>query len=606
MKPSVYSILALGAVFSSSVWADVSYHIDLTKPEHHLANVTVTFPQTSESSLTVNLPVWRTGKYQVLPLADGVRLFKALDDKGNALPWTRTASGEWQVALTQPTAVKVTYQLHANELGQRTRHIDASHAYLDASAVMMYSPEFRQDSVNVQLDVPADWQSYSGMASGKTANSFVAPNYDVLVDSPIETGKSYHKRFSADGRDYELVVWGEGNYDLDKIVTDLTKISGQAKAIWDGYPFERYVYMVHATSGARGATEHLNSTVIQLPRFNFRERKDYLRFISTASHEFIHTWNVKAYRPQGLVPYKYQDENMTDLLWMAEGSTSYFQNQLLLRAGVISPKEFFEDLAKRVDANRHNPGREQQSVAEASLGEWTSTGGDYALNHSVNIYSEGYLASMALDYSLLTDTKLKHSYRDVHKALFNEHRVPKGYQVSDVKQILTQLSGKSYDAWWQAHVNQPFSMDFDTQLAKAGLQLTYGKKPKTQAYAGMGLTGEHNSLQLAKVLRDGPAWQAGVVAGDELVAINGLKVTAAGFEKRIADFKPGDKVQLTLFSNDSLKQVDLTFGEAPKGKLAIEGVKKASKQQKAFYKAWLGVDYPFDSEGKFKDDESES
>lgn len=170
--------------------------------------------------------------------------------------------------------------------------------------------------------------------------------------------------------------------------------------------------MVHATSGASGATEHLNSTVIQLPRFSFRERKDYLRFISTASHEFIHTWNVKAYRPAGLVPYDYQHENMTELLWIVEGSTSYFQGQLLLRAGVMTAKEFLEDLAKRIEKSELTPGREIQSVAEASLGEWSSTGGDYGINHSVNIYSEGDLASLALDFSLLTDSKLAHSYHD--------------------------------------------------------------------------------------------------------------------------------------------------------------------------------------------------
>ena len=111
--------------------------------------------------------------------------------------------------------------------------------------------------------------------------------------------------------------------------------------MWDDYPFERYVYIVHATSGVRGATEHLNSTVIQLPRFKFRERKDYLRFISTASHEFIHTWNVKAYRPAQIAKYDYQQEKVTDLLWLAEGSTSYFQNQLLLSGGIMKPKEFF-------------------------------------------------------------------------------------------------------------------------------------------------------------------------------------------------------------------------------------------------------------------------
>lgn len=598
MKPSIISTLVLGALFSASAAADVQYQIDLTQPAHHIAKVRVTFPEVTSQTLTVNLPVWRTGKYQVLPLADGVRLFTAKDDQGNELPWQRTASGEWQVALTQPTQVTLDYQLYANELGQRVRHIDASHAYLDASGVFMYSPQFRAEPISVNLNVPSQWNSYSGMAS-KGKHEFVAPNYDVLIDSPIETGINSHQRFSADGKDYELVFWGEGNYDADKIVKDLTALSGQAKAIWDDYPFERYVYMVHATSGARGATEHLNSTVIQLPRFNFRERKDYLRFIGTASHEFIHTWNVKAYRPQGLVPYDYQHENMTELLWMAEGSTSYFQGQLLLRAGIMTPKEFLEDLAVRVERNQLNPGREIQSVAQASAGEWSSTGGDYAINHSVNIYSEGYLTSLALDFSLLNDTKLKHSYRDVHRRLYQDYRVPKGYSVDDVQHILQDISGKNYAPWWQANVTQPMVLDFPALLAQAGLTLSYGKDNKIEPFAGMTFSSAHGSLVLDAVLRNGPAWQAGITAGDEVLAINGLKVTAAGFDKRLNDFKAGDTIEVSLFSNDTLKQVKLTLGEKNSGKLVLQGDAKASKQQKAFFKAWLGIDWPFDNKGQF-------
>ncbi|WAL80138.1 M61 family metallopeptidase [Shewanella sp. DAU305] len=598
MKPNRLSILILSAFFSGQVLADVKYQIDLVKPEHHIAQVSVTFPEVKTTDFTVNLPVWRTGKYQVLPLADGVRLFSAKDNQGHELPWKRTASGEWQVALTQPTSVTVSYQLYANELGQRVRHIDASHAYLDASGVFMYSPQFRSEPVSVQLNVPETWQSYSGMASGTPAHSFIAPTYDVLIDSPIETGVSTHKQFSANGKSYELVFWGEGNYDADKVVKDLTALSGQAKAIWDDYPFDRYVYMVHATSGASGATEHVNSTVIQLPRFSFRERKDYLRFISTASHEFIHTWNVKAYRPAGLVPYDYQHENMTELLWMAEGSTSYFQGQLLLRAGVMTPKEFLEDLAKRVEKNQLNPGRETQSVTEASAGEWSSTGGDYAINHSVNIYSEGYLTSLALDFSLLQDTKLKHSYRDVHRRLYQDHRVPKGYGVSDVQHILKDLSGKDYAPWWQANVNSPMSLDFPELLSQAGLAMSYGKDSKVEAFAGMTLSSAHGSLVLDQVLRNGPAWRAGIVAGDEVLAINGLKVTAAGFDKRIKDFKTGDSIEVTLFSNDKIKQVKLILGEQQSGKLVLKGDAKATKQQKAFFKAWLGIDWPFNNKGE--------
>ncbi len=159
-----------------------------------------------------------------------------MDEQGNSLPWKRSASGEWTVVLSKPTAVSVSYQLYANELGQRVRHIDASHAFLDASGVFMYSPEFRQEPLKVTMDVPADWRSYSGMAAADKPHSFVAANYDVLVDSPIETGLSQHRAFKADGKQYELVVWGEGNYDLEQIEADLGKLSGTAAAIWDDYP----------------------------------------------------------------------------------------------------------------------------------------------------------------------------------------------------------------------------------------------------------------------------------------------------------------------------------------------------------------------------------
>ncbi|MCG9728734.1 PDZ domain-containing protein [Shewanella sp. Isolate13] len=598
MKPVVPLILTFSSLACANAVADVDYKIDLTSPEHHLAKVEVNFPVTDSNSLVVNLPVWRTGKYQVLPLADAVRKFTATDNNGALLPWTRTASGEWTVTLSEPTSVTVNYQLYANKLGQRVNHIDASHAFLDASGTFVYSPDFRDEPVRVSLKVPNSWNSYSGMDRGENAHSFTADNYDILVDSPIETGISEHREFSADGRQYELVVWGEGNYDIDKMVTDLTKLSGQADVIWDDYPFERYVYMVHATSGARGATEHLNSTIIQRPRFSYRERKDYLGFIKTASHEFIHTWNVKAYRPDGLVPYNYQDEEITELLWIAEGSTSYFQSQLLLRAGVMTPKEFLEDLAKRVAQSEQTPGREVQSIAEASANQWASSGGDYAVNHSTNIYSEGYLTSLALDFSLLEETKLKRSYRDVHRKLYNDYRIPMGYTIADVKGILDEVSGTSYEAWWQQYVNSPVSLDFNTLLAQAGLKTTYGKDAKIEPFTGVTL--KSGSLVLSQVLRNGPAWNAGIVNGDEIVAINGLKVTASGFTSRIKDFKAGDTIKVTLFSNDRLKELTLKLGEKQSGKLAITSVDKPSRAQKAFFKAWLGVDWPFDKQGNFK------
>ncbi|GMA82813.1 hypothetical protein GCM10025855_23460 [Shewanella glacialipiscicola] len=216
----------------------------------------------------------------------------------------------------------------------------------------------------------------------------------------------------------------------------------------------------------------------------------------------------------------------------------------------------------------------------------------------MNIYSEGYLTSLALDFSLLQDTTLKYSYRDVHRRLYQEHSVPKGYGVSDVQHILKDLSGKDYAPWWQAHVNSPMSLDFPALLSQAGLVMSYGKDSKAEAFAGMTLSSIHGSLVLDQVLRNGPAWQAGIVAGDEVLAINGLKVTASGFDKRINDFKAGDSIEVTLFSNDKIKQVKLTLSNQQSGALVLKGEAKATKQQKAFFKAWLGIDWPFDNKGE--------
>lgn len=194
--------------------------------------------------------------------------------------------------------------------------------------------------------------------------------------------------------------------------------------------------------------------------------------------------NVKAYRPQGLVPYNYQQEGITELLWIAEGSTSYFQSQLLLRAGVITAKEFLADLSRRVDSSINTPGRAVQSIAQGSANKWVSSGGDYAKNHSANIYSEGFIASWALDFALLQDTKLAKSYRDVHQALYANHRIPLGYTVKDVQGILQQVSGKDYQAWWQQHINQPLVLDYPELLQQAGLAMRYGSDNSVQVDSG--------------------------------------------------------------------------------------------------------------------------
>ncbi|MGL1959447.1 MAG: PDZ domain-containing protein [Colwellia sp.] len=578
--------------------AAVGVNISITQPEHHLAKITLTFEKSKKNKTDFHLPSWRTGRYEILNIANGIRHFSAKSDQGKKLSWHKIDKDTWQVDNTAHKKIQISYQVYANQLAQRTRHIDDSHAYLDASSVVMYSDESRAQQHFINLNVPSKWRSVSGLISGPNSDEFIAKNYDVLVDSPIETGINEQHKFEVEHRDYELVIWGKGNYDSAKMVADLKVLVQQSKLIWSEYPFERYVFMVHATSGARGATEHVNSTIIQRSRFKFSTRKDYLGFISTAAHEFVHTWNVKQYRPKGMAPYDYQQENYSNLLWLVEGSTSYFQNMLLLSGDLMSSKEFLASLAKRITNFTHKSGRTSQTVAQASFDNWLDESGDYGNNHSVNIYSEGFLVSWLLDFSIIETTELTKSYRDVHQLLYQNFKLPNTYDEADVLTILKQITNKNYQPWWQDNVHDFTTFDFNQLLAKVGLTMQYGKVLSSaddveyQTWTGINTKKVSQGLKVIAVEKDSPAWQAGFTLDDIIVAVDDLRMIDEDLKTRLKNFKVKQDVKFTFFRRDELMTKKIALGSIPKSKLTIVPLDNVSEQQKAFFKVWTGINFP--------------
>lgn len=590
------SLLAVGVMLAPSiVLANTDYKIDLTQPEHHKGEVSITFPASDAKFLDIKMPAWRTGYYRILNLANGVRDFE-VSSNGEELRWEKVDKSTWRIYLPEESGeVTVDYEIYANQLGRRSRHIDDSHAYLDASAVFMYADKWRDEPVTVSLEVPNEWKSYSGMER-EDEHKFSAKNWDVLVDSPIETGINTHYEFTQNDRKYEVVFWGEGNYDADKTVADLKKLVDTGDSIWSSYPFERYVFMIHATTGAGGATEHKNSTVIQRPRYSFDSREDYLSFMSTASHEFVHTWNVKAYRPEGLVPYNYQEENYTDLFWIAEGSTSYFQNHLLLQAGIMEPAEYFERVAKSIDRYKAKPGRKVMSVAEASFEAWIDQYGDRAHNDSVNIYSEGALVSWLLDSDLLEATDGEISYRDVHDELYRRFDADEeGFTAADVLTILKELTGQSWQGWWQKNVENPAAdIPFETMLEQAGLKLVYEQDEDEvdKVWAGWKADESSGGMELTRVSKGGPAWEAGFTPGDVIVAYDGHRVVDGRFSDAFKEYKPGESIEVTFFRRDQLHKKTITVEAQPATDAKIEPVKEPTAKQKARFLQWLQIPHP--------------
>lgn len=575
------------SLFISSVVAakeEVSYLINIDQPTHHMAKVEVRFPAHKGETLEVRLPVWRSGRYEILELSNGIREFSAAGKKGKSLEWEMKDKASW-IIKSNGQPVKISYRIYANQLGNRTRHIDDTHAFIDPSAVFMYSPEFRYSPLTVELDVPRKWRSRSGMRSVRK-HKFIADNYDILIDSPIETGIHSFHEFSAGNRDYEILFWGRGNYNEQKIIADLAKLDAEVEKIWGDFPYSRYLYMIHATSGPRGATEHINSTIIQRQRDKFASREDYVNFILTAAHELVHTWNVKAYRPAGLVPYDFQKENYTPLLWVAEGTTSYFDTLITRRAGITTQKEFYKDLAKSIEGHLNRPGRNTQSVAEASFYKWIESTNHFTINHSVNIYSEGSLVSWLLDFEIRNATGDKKSLEDVHRRLYQRFKVSeKGFTDEDLLALVNEVTASDFSNFWQDYVWGTTPINFVELLESAGLELV--TKEDDKKLIDLGWTFD-DRLKLTGVQKGSPAWEAGLTIDDIVVSIDELRLTKKNIDQRTQELKQGKDYVVHFFRRDELRSVTVEARKNPYRKLEIRAKENATDAQKLRYQSWTG------------------
>ena len=575
----------------NSVKQENLYQLTITDTNHHLATVDIKFTGVVTRTFNVKLPNWRTGKYKILDLASNIRHFQAFDARKTPLRATKINKNTWKIFINTPGVVNVSYQVYANQLHNRVSHIDGTHAFLDASGVFMYSESQRHKALGVQLHVPGTWRSDSGLKR-LAKHKFYASNYDQLIDSPIESGIHSYDSFSVDSLQYELIIWGDGNYQSQRLIKDIKKIHHQAKAIWKTFPFKRYVYIFHVGDKLHGATEHVNSTVIHADRFAFDPKEKYNKVIGTTAHEFIHTWNVKSYRPAGITPYDYDKENYSHLFWIAEGSTSYFENILNTRAGIYSLEECFENFAEDIYKYLNKPGKNVTSLAESSFDTWLDNDTSRQHNTMVSIYLKGSLVSWLLDKEVRKYSNNNNSLDDLHQQLYLRYgQSSQAYSSANVLQILQELTQHDFTEFWQKYVDGTEEIDFESLLKFYGLTFEKIKKSenKAQENISLGLNIKDDSRQniISLVHKNGAAWQAGLAQGDRLVAINTLQVTADNFDSLLQSLKIGESYLVHYFHQGKLMQSTIIPQRVQVIKRKIVKVKNPSKKQRQHFASWL-------------------
>jgi predicted metalloprotease with PDZ domain len=608
--------------------AGIAYRLSMPDRHTHLFHVELLIRQV-EDPVSLVMPSWTPGSYLLREFPRHVQNFSAESGNGTALPWRKTDKNTWRVE-SEGGDLRIRYEVYANELTVRTSHLDASHGYVNGTSVFMYVDGREREPLTLQIDVPGDWRITTALPAGERPGCFLATGYDELADSPIEMGTHETIEWEIDGRSHRYALWGRGNYDAEQLVADTSKIVLATKALFGSLPYEQYTFIVHLVSSGYGGLEHRNSTSLLVDRWTFRG-KEYEQFLGLVAHEFFHVWNGKRIRPEPLGPFDYTRENYTRNLWVIEGLTTYYTDLVLRRAGTISVERYLERLSEAINRLQSLPGRRVQSLEESSFDTWIKfyRPDEHTPNAQISYYQKGALVGLLLDLKIREATANQRSLDDVMRVLWERYgeqdiAFPE-FGDGGIEAVAEEVCGEDLTPFFDAYLRGTEELDYERYLSAAGLTLdlaapddgsdtatTSGARdgraivaakpaappvaepvanpPGTEARLGIRMKQDAGRLVVTHVLADTPAYAAGLNSGDEILALDGLRVNLKSLPARLDEADPGDVLEFAIFRHDELMTLQVPFPANSPPRLQVSRVAEPTALQSAIFRDWLGAD----------------
>ena len=566
----------------------------MPKPSNHLFEVEITANNIPASDRYIDfiIPAWRSGRYVIFNFSSAVQEFSPSDDNSSPLKYHKIDKSTWRVETSGENTIKVKYKIYANEFSNRTKGLNDDHAFIDPSSVFMYSEASRHNPLELKIIPFGNWHVTTGLDKlTGIDNTFIASDYDYFADCPIIIGNQKDFPFTVDGKQHNLSITGEGNYNAETIISDLTKIVEQNKKFWGGLPYEHFDFMFQLTTQDYGGTEHMNSFVIDAPPLLFKNKDSYNGFLSTCSHEFFHTWNVKRLRPKNLAPYDFTKENYTEELWIAEGTTSYYQSLMLLKAGYKNQAGYLMNIQTNIENYFDRPGNQVQTLAESSFDAWVKYWGSTPNKWVAesDYYSKGANVSMLLDLEIRHSSANKYSLDNVMRTMYERFPLSKGgYTNADFIKVCEEYAGTSLTDFFDSYLYGLITPDWGKYLNYAGLKYERTNGPSKPG-VGISTRDAGDRLIISYVSPESPAYDAGLNADDEIVAMNGLKVNSTRLMSRIGDMSEGDTITFTIMRNDKISEFNAVVKNRPSYNYSVEKVKNPTELQKEIYESWLNT-----------------
>ena len=582
------------------------FTVAMPRPETHLYDITMEVDPRGATAIDLVLPVWTPGSYLVREFARHVRDFSAKEKSGRPLAVEKVAKNVWRVSLSSSfkenplSSLFIRYRVYAHELTVRTSHLDSSHGYGNGANLFFYVEGRKDEPQEVAFRLPRGWKT--SMALPEKGGVFRAADYDELVDSPFECGTHRTFPFSVHGVPHTLALWGEGNEDAARIVRDLKKLVREAAALFGGLPYERYLFLVHLSPGARGGLEHRASQSVALDPHGFRPESSYRDALLLFSHELFHAWNVKRIRPEAFGPFDYGREVHTKDLWALEGVTTYYETLLLVRAGILTEAQAFEQWTNHWKGHLETPGRRVQSAEMASFDTWIRfyRPDENSPNVSESYYRRGALLGLALDLTLRRATAGRRGLDHVMLRLFRAYAAKgKGYPPGALEEASARVAGARplIRGFFDRFVRGTGTPDLARLLRAAGLRLrevpeaeegvTDAQPPRIRATFGWKTKAEGGRLFVSEVISDGAAERAGLSAGDVLVALDGRRATEELVARLEKERKPGNVAAVTVFRRDALETHRVRLGGRRASVWKIDALADAPADARRLKRRWL-------------------
>ncbi|MBT2557828.1 M61 family metallopeptidase [Hymenobacter sp. ISL-91] len=574
------------------------YHVSFDNPLTAYLQIQMTFevPAAATEPLELQLPAWRPGRYELQNFAQKLQ-HVVLEDaaSGEALEARKITKDRWQLSGAAGRMVRVRYNFYAHQMDAGGSWLDESQLYLNPVQAFMYIEGRQNETCQLLLDIPEDWQIACGLPQ-RGPRLLEAQSFDHLADSPLIASPTLqYRNYEVQGVPFYIWVQGECPIDWARLVRDFRAFSEEQLQLFGGFPAQDFHFLNEILPYPHyHGVEHLNSTVITLgPGELLMSDGLYKELLGVSSHELFHVWNIKSIRPVELQPYDFSRENYFRTCFVAEGLTTYYGDYLLARAGVFSAAQYFQELNGVLRKHYDDYGRYHLSVADASMDLWLDGYKPGIPDRKVSVYHKGALAALLLDLTLRQLSGHQKSLDDVMRQLWTEFgQTGTGYTEADYQRVVNEVAGRSMQAYFDKFIygTAPLEEPLNRVLGFVGCRLLIEENVSAaEGIYGFRAVLREGRTEVTSILPDAPAALA-LTVDDEIVAVNGRRV-AQNLHTLLAD--GADRHELTVFRQHRLLTVELQADPAHRfwQKFTVEKLTTATPEQQASFRQWLKQDF---------------